>query len=251
MRVTSAALPPVARDHVKPAAAGQARFKLNGTPDAAGNSPEKVAVPARAADRQMPPGLDRMMTRLESIPQENRTAGQVNALDRIGRNIARYQENHGLAVPVVSPPVVETPPAAPEVPPAETAGDTPAAPVVDAAPLDPPAAVPVETLPAPSVETPAEAVETAPVVDAAPVAVPVTDTSAVDAAVVDVVVDAAVIDAVVDVAAADPAAIDNAAAIADAAMIEATLAALVETAVTDAPVAADPPPAGTIIDVQA
>lgn len=142
MRVTPAALPPVPRDHGKPAAAEQPRFKLNATPAEAGTAPEKAAAPAAVAGRQLPPGLDRVMARLEAMPPESRNAGQSNALERISRNIARYQEHHGIATP--APTVPENPPA--ETPavaaPVETEPTPPAAPVETvAAPVDAPAEI--------------------------------------------------------------------------------------------------------------
>lgn len=164
MRVTPAALPPVAREHGKPAAAEQPRFKLNATPTDVGKLPEKAAAPAAIAGRQLPPGLDRVMARLEAMPAESRNAGQSNALDRIGRNIARYQENHGLTPPAApeSPsPVAETPAV---VAPVETAPQTPDAPVVTtpelpaetvaAAPEAEPGIAPVVNEPAPIVAAP-------------------------------------------------------------------------------------------------
>jgi len=163
MRVTPAALPPVPRDHGKPAAAEQPRFKLNATPTDAGTAPEKAAAPAAVAGRQLPPGLDRVMARLEAMPPESRNAGQSNALDRIGRNIARYQEHHGMATPA---------PTVPENPPAET-------PVV---------AAPVETEPTPPA-APVETVAETPVATTpeAPVAAPVDAPAEIVAAPVDAV----------------------------------------------------------------
>lgn len=155
MRVTHTPQPPVARDHARPTAPGQARFSVNNTPAAAGNAPAEAATAASAAARQLPPGLDRVMARLESIPAESRNAGQANALERVSRNIARYLENHG-GTPVaptdggaggsgIAPPVTAAPPA--EAPPL-------------AAPVEPGAATPVATLPdmpaAPAGETPAD-----------------------------------------------------------------------------------------------
>lgn len=152
MRVTPAALPPVPRDHGKPAAADQPRFKLNATPAEAGTAPEKAAAPAAVAGRQLPPGLDRVMARLEAMPPESRNAGQSNALERISRNIARYQEHHGIATPA---------PTVPENPPAETpavAAPVETEPTPPAAPVETVAETPVATTPEVPVAAPVEIV---------------------------------------------------------------------------------------------
>lgn len=79
-----------------------------------------------------PPGLTRVLERLTALGEAGRSAGQNQAMDRIGRNLARYQEHQAMAPlppapppadPVAETPVTETPVAEPpllETPVAET-----------------------------------------------------------------------------------------------------------------------------------
>lgn len=59
------------------------------------------AEPTKALDQSgqkvTPPGLERALAHLQSVPESERTAGQTNAMDRIGRNIARYTETESLS----------------------------------------------------------------------------------------------------------------------------------------------------------
>ena len=88
-----------------------------------------------------PPGLERVVAKFEALAAEGKTPGQGQALDRVSRNLARYQENQALAGNPPAP-TPDTPPAA-ETPVAE-------APVTE---------MPVTEAPAneaPVTETPAE-----------------------------------------------------------------------------------------------
>lgn len=79
--------------------------------------------------KAIPPGLERVQERLQAMSE--RTRGQSNALDRISRNIARYQETQALA---------GTPPSPPPPPGPETTGAT--APTEPATPAPAPEASP-------------------------------------------------------------------------------------------------------------
>jgi hypothetical protein len=64
--------------------------------------------------KTVPPGLERVQARLQSVPAADRNAGQATASDRISRNIARYAETQAIvALPVTAP---VTPPALPTTP---------------------------------------------------------------------------------------------------------------------------------------
>lgn len=78
-----------------------------------------------------PPGLERVVAKFEARVAEGAPQGQSQALDRVSRNLARYQENQALA-PTPSPSPAPTEPDTTEVAPIE-----PADPVA-AVPTDPP-----------------------------------------------------------------------------------------------------------------
>lgn len=111
-------LPAVAafqRDGVKPSSANRVGRPAGGE---AGAAPS-VEAPAKTA----PPGLERVLARLESLGEAGRTQGQNQAMDRIARNLARYQEHQALA------PLPEPVPTVPEIE-AEAPAPAPADPVV-------------------------------------------------------------------------------------------------------------------------
>ena len=85
MKITPNTLLIRANEHVRsamsraqPAESGTTSDVLIPSP---GTSPAKSAAPA---------GLAKVMARLQAIPNEDRTAGQNTAADRISRNIERY-----------------------------------------------------------------------------------------------------------------------------------------------------------------
>ncbi len=73
--------------------------------------------------KAVPPGLERVQARLQSVPAADRNAGQATATDRISRNIARYAETQAIVTPPVTAPI--TPPALPTTP-TESTSSTPA-----------------------------------------------------------------------------------------------------------------------------
>ncbi len=93
-----------------------------------------------------PPGLERVVAKFEALAAEGKTPGQGQALDRVSRNLARYQENQALAGTPPAP-APDTPPAA-ETPVAEA--PVPAAPAIETPVTEAPANE------APATETPAE-----------------------------------------------------------------------------------------------
>ena len=58
--------------------------------------PEKSL--AQNEQKTAPPGLERALARLQSLPEP--TAGQTNATDRISRNLARYADTQAIGTPV-------------------------------------------------------------------------------------------------------------------------------------------------------
>jgi hypothetical protein len=84
-------------------------MKINANPMASFNREMPKASPALRAERTdkpapsesgktAPPGLERALARLQAMEAGERTAGQTNAMDKIGRNLARYMENQSIVV---------------------------------------------------------------------------------------------------------------------------------------------------------
>lgn len=72
------------------------------------NKPEKSEnLPAQGVQKTAPPGLERALSHLQSLPAPN--AGQANATDRISRNLARYAETQAIGTPPALPPAAPTP----------------------------------------------------------------------------------------------------------------------------------------------
>jgi hypothetical protein len=103
----ASAVPAFQREGLKPAQSNRAN---RSQPDT--GAPTPAEAPAK---KTAPPGLERVLARLESLGETGRTQGQSQAMDRISRNLARYQETQALAPlpqpepPVESEPVVEVP----------------------------------------------------------------------------------------------------------------------------------------------
>jgi hypothetical protein len=84
-------------------------MKINANSMASFNREMPKASPAMRAERTdkpapsesgktAPPGLERALARLQAMEAGERTAGQTNAMDKIGRNLARYMENQAIVV---------------------------------------------------------------------------------------------------------------------------------------------------------
>lgn len=215
MKVMSIISPAIARDHVKPAAARQ----TSSTPATATTAEKTASVAAKSA---VPPGLERVLERLQSMSSESLNRGQANALQHIENNIARYRDHHGIVAPATLPTDPTTTPAeAPEAPVAvaPTTSETPLATTADSIPT---AVAPVAT----PIESPIAAPPEAPVA-------PVTETGEVSA------------DAPVDVSVAVPVATPISPE-PDLMAVAAAIAAPPEVSLVELI-----PPAGSLIDVQA
>lgn len=130
MRVPPTAIQPLAREYGKPAA-GRGHAETNaasgsGTPAPAQTS-SPASEPAAAAHapgahsgpKAAPPGLERVLARLQSVPEADRNTGQAMATSRISRNLDRYRETQALVqAPATDP--------APPVPETTSTPDTPA-----------------------------------------------------------------------------------------------------------------------------
>ena len=81
--------------------------------------------------KKVPPGLQRVAARLESLGAEGRSPGQSNAFAQITRNLQRYVDTQALA-PLPPPTVTPDPVPVPTPPPTSTPTPTPT-PVTDAA----------------------------------------------------------------------------------------------------------------------
>ncbi len=66
-------------------------------PSAHSERTEKSAA-ATEVRKAAPPGLERAMARLQAIDESERSPGQANALNQIGRNLARYVETQAMAI---------------------------------------------------------------------------------------------------------------------------------------------------------
>ncbi len=115
-------------------------MKIQNTPAAAmvrewpkANKAEAGTETATNAGRpNTPPGLERVVAKFEARAAEGKTPGQSQALDRVSRNLARYQENQALASTPANPTSPTQPPAAEapaETPTANASAPTPASPV--------------------------------------------------------------------------------------------------------------------------
>lgn len=86
--------------------------------------------------KSVPPGLDRIQNRMQSVPAADRNTGQTTALNRISRNIARYAETQAIIPPpTIPPPTVDSMRTTPAEPPATmspTSDLTPEAPAIQA-----------------------------------------------------------------------------------------------------------------------
>lgn len=105
------------------------------------NSPAKAAKNVSEPGKTVPPGLERVLNRLQSMPTSELNSGHSKALASISRNIARYTEMQSIGMP---------PAATPATPPAETGSipapesAEPAVPVADATPAATPEMPPAE-----------------------------------------------------------------------------------------------------------
>lgn len=72
--------------------------------DAASTAASDDKVRGDKGSKAAPPGLERVLARLQAMDEGQRTAGQSNAMDRIGRNLARYLETQGLTAPTPATP---------------------------------------------------------------------------------------------------------------------------------------------------
>jgi len=117
MKIVPGTIQPYNRE---PAKSGALRADAPANPAAGAGTPLSAnaaaqasdsAKPAKAVDpsgqKAAPPGLERVLARLQNLPQRN--AGQANALARINRNIARYVETQALGKPPAAAPVAPTP----------------------------------------------------------------------------------------------------------------------------------------------
>ena len=99
-----------------------AAFQRETAPGKAMNKPNKAASTPQSETRPSavtPPGLQKVISKLEALG-DSRTQGQNVAMNRIGRNLARYAETQAM-VPPQAPVVDETPDTTEDVAAAEEA----------------------------------------------------------------------------------------------------------------------------------
>lgn len=142
---TPAALPrdwPRADRADKPAKAEKFDQAVQAATAGTDTTPEATAAATRP---NAPPGLERVLAKLEARVAEGASRGQAQALDRVSRNLARYHETQAL-VPEPVPGPTPTDATAPEAPPTEPAG-----------PVNPVATTPAEDTVATEADTLTEA----------------------------------------------------------------------------------------------
>ena len=100
MKIASPATLPIQREPAKPS---DLRAK---SPAQASDPIKPTKTTGSGEQKSVPPGLERALTRLQSLPSPN--TGQANATDRISRNIARYAETQAIGTPPAPPPVAPT-----------------------------------------------------------------------------------------------------------------------------------------------
>lgn len=89
-------------------------------PSARQERPQSAQPPAEM-QKAAPPGLERALARLQAIEAGERTPGQTNAMNQLGRNLAKYTETQAIVTPPAQPdpapaPVPEPVAEAPENP---------------------------------------------------------------------------------------------------------------------------------------
>ncbi len=114
----------LAREGARPATQRGERAQAASTP-----TQMRAETPAPARPSDGPPGLQRVLARLEAMGEAGRTPGQTQALDRISRNLARYLENQAMAPLPPPQPLPQPDPVAEGLP--DTSTDTPADMVAD------------------------------------------------------------------------------------------------------------------------
>ena len=90
------------------------------------DTPASSSTPAEStvtlSTKKVPPGLQRVAARLESLGAEGRSPGQSNALSQINRNLQRYIDTQALS-PLPQPPTPPVLTPTPPTPPTPSATD--------------------------------------------------------------------------------------------------------------------------------
>lgn len=116
----SPAMAALQRDGAKPAHAPRAD---KSQPEAAPAPTPSVTL--EVSGKTAPPGLQRVLAKLEALGEEGRSRGQNQAMDRVARNLARYQENQSVAPLPLPPEPLEPPVEAPAESPVEVPVEPP------------------------------------------------------------------------------------------------------------------------------
>lgn len=90
----------------------------------------KANLAANAVLKEIPPGLERVQARLQAAPVEDLSKGQINAMAKINRNIARYLEVQAMATPAPEQAASATPATSPAAEVAEIHAATPTTPEI-------------------------------------------------------------------------------------------------------------------------
>lgn len=126
--------------------------KANKTEKGATSTPVQAEVSTETTSStgrpSAPPGLERVVAKFEAMAAAGKMPGQGQALDRVSRNLARYQENQALAGPAPAPTPEASPVADAETPIAEAAAtETPVSetPATETPVAEAPAELPPDT----------------------------------------------------------------------------------------------------------
>lgn len=96
MNIAPGIMPPFHREPAKPAALRADAAQPSG-------STKPIKAVDQSEQKAAPPGLERVLARLQSIPVAERSAGQANATEKISRNMARYTEIEAISTLPATP----------------------------------------------------------------------------------------------------------------------------------------------------
>jgi hypothetical protein len=117
-------------DDLRPMNSARANAKAKASSAASAPAPAPAESTVTLSAKKVPPGLQRVAARLESLGLEGRTQGQSNALSQISRNLQRYVDTQALAPAPTTPTALPTPVTDTAAPAPTDAATVPVEPVV-------------------------------------------------------------------------------------------------------------------------
>jgi len=101
---------------------------------------DAAAAATKPAARSGPPGLQKVLERVQAMPEADRTRGQTQAMTRIERNLQRYLDNQGIPATETTPETAPTEDTAPVAASSPEPTDPSAEPIEALTDDDPPSA---------------------------------------------------------------------------------------------------------------